>query len=570
MADPNYDTFTKPEKSFEMSTKPSQFDDKSPIMDQILNKNGYSGKTWLNMLLFFVIASIDGIVLLYFNCILIPFRKLYNVSDTVLEIIAGILFIGVALGSIFSGHITEKYSRTIVIKTCSIVIFIFWLFMANIENLVLCAIFRFIMGFANGVNVPIGTNILAEKLPIKLRGFTLVAVWIGFQTATITFILLMLAIMPTLDESQLRLVLSLGSLIILGPVIVLFVFLNDSPRNLILRKQETEAFDQLEEYYQDKINIQTREKIIKEVCKSTGDKEKSTGKFSDLFDQKHLRTTLLLSFIWLITSVIMYGGSGMSSITIKESNEGGNQQSNSTKAVVSLLLQQVVQFGVTLLGAWLVELKFLGRKISMIIGFTLTLIFMILCAAITSQFPLLIGFAIGSVNLPFTIIGAYTSEVYNTNIRDYGVGFGYFSTRLGGVISLAVLFGISEIGTYAPYIFCSVIAAGAIVLIAFLPYETQGMALDGDKDQILKEKKEKKELKKRLKKEKAEKMKNGVDSGPGAGDELASGDKDSNGESDKEKDYAKKVNGNTSNSNDMHDIELEVDNKSREKIDIEK
>lgn len=457
--------------------KKKEFNDKQPIIDQILDQYGYRYKTWIKISIFLALVVVDGLVMTLFNNIIIPFDIFYNLSNINLQIVSGILFVGVGLGSMSTGWMASMFMRHNSLRVCFLFLCIFYFLLGWSQNIFLFAILRFMVGFFNGILIPIGQNLLAEYLPIKNRAMVLTSIWIGFGVGSLLFNFIQFQMMPNLEASQLNNTLLLSAIIPAALYIYVFFLVNDSPRHFILKDQENEAFKILEDLNEEPLDDRTRAKIIDEVKKSvvTGQPE---NKFTQIYQDKYLRTTVLLSILWAIFSILNYGPGVISSITMAALGEEVKKTNN--QVLVNLTILTAVNTGVPIIGGFLSEVPTLGRKMSMIVGLSFGILFVLLCCIFPGQFSIFLGLAIGFFTVPFNIIGAYSSEIYPTKIRDFAVGYMYCCTRMGGVLSQFIYIGMSTAYIFLPYYFSAFLGIVCIVMIYFLPYETHGAPLDHD------------------------------------------------------------------------------------------
>jgi MFS family permease len=155
-------------ESFEM-----EMPNKEKIIDRI-TENGYFTKypIYISICIFFTFVA-NGFIVNIFNLIIIPTQQYFQASDFMTEMMAGIIFIGSAIGSGIAGLLSEKYGRAKVIKIFSGIMCVTYLISTLSFNLVTFFISRIILGLTVGVNEPLIFNTFGEYLPTKIRGFLL-------------------------------------------------------------------------------------------------------------------------------------------------------------------------------------------------------------------------------------------------------------------------------------------------------------------------------------------------------------------------------------------------------------
>lgn len=129
------------------------------------------------------------------------------------------------------------------------------------------------------------------------------------------------------------------------------------------------------------------------------------------------------------------------------------------------------------------EIKFLGRKNTLSLGFFGAFINAIICFIISSYIPFFSGLLKFSIHISSGTVSIYTSEVYPTEVRSLAVGFGTSVTRIAAFLS-----------SFATEIFDSLTPKGSFILFAItsfisflcsinLKYETLGKPLDFDTEE---------------------------------------------------------------------------------------
>ncbi len=281
--------------------KPQDLDE--PLIDYIINKSGYNKVVWKTLFLASIMIFLEGIYFTSFSIIFIPFQKLYTLSRATVSIIAATMFIGIALGSLSISYLCSKFERVTILNACILFVTLFSVLMGLVKNFIAFTIFRFFIGVFLGIGVPMQFCIVTESLPIFLRSFSITIIWVTFAFGTLFQLWVFQIIMPDLNSDGLNealLYLSIPNFIF--SLIYLFL-LNDSARNLIMNKHVEEGFKILESIHMDKFDEEQKQKIIDEIELSENKhyKDKDSNTFLALFSVKHIRTTILLMFIFSIT-----------------------------------------------------------------------------------------------------------------------------------------------------------------------------------------------------------------------------------------------------------------------------
>ncbi len=128
-----------------------------------------------------------------------------------------------------------------------------------------------------------------------------------------------------------------------------------------------------------------------------------------------------------------------------------------------------------ILAGFLCNIKFLGRRYTMVIGALVTMAFFFGYTAVRTSdenvgFSCVIAFC---VNIYYSCLYAYTPEVLPTAHRATGNGISVALNRIMGIVS-AVIATVADTRTTAPiYITAALYAAMAIVAV-FFPFEPYG------------------------------------------------------------------------------------------------
>lgn len=442
------------------------------IIDQIQNKYGYSSLVWINILSTFMVLFIEDIEMTYFSYLLIPYKKLLNLSTTDIIFIHATFYLGSTVASTSAAYITKYLSRRTTLNGAILILLLCHIGSAFVNNVVLFCVLRFINGYSVGVMDIIAITVFIEYLPMKLRAFSATSIWIAFSISPTIFLIIMMIYMPDLEASKIE-----GLLLITAsfPAICLIynlIFFTDSPRSFILRGQEKEAIKILEIMNGKQISKEDKKKLVEEITLNSNTEVE--GSLKDLYSSKYLSTTLILGFVWLSSGIVCYGVLLISSLTMKSTNITAN---DIIRNEIFIRLPSALSY---LVGAPLCEVKFISRKTLIIILNSISLFFMILCLFTTGalfSWMLGISFAINFLNL--NVINTYACEIFPTKIRDHIVGALFTASNLGAIISLITI-PLHEWNILVPYYFSSALFLLSTILLFFLPIESIGECLDNE------------------------------------------------------------------------------------------
>jgi MFS family permease len=408
--------------------------------------------------------------------LVIPLKSSFQITDFGFQTISSIFLVGLGFGSLMTGTLSKKWSRPILVNIFIGVILLCTIIMAFFLNFIVFAIIRFIIGFFLGLTIPLALSIATECLPLKNRALVLTGIWTGFWLGFVLIPVIMLFAMPQLEASGLTSTILCVALLELIVFVSSLLFMEDSPRNLILRDEENEAYNIIEKIIGHRLEASEKESIIRNI--KSGLNSELSNDINELFNPKLINLSILQSFIWLINYLVLYGPNLITILTLKSLG----QETNSTnhQIIIDQIIINLMGLPSCVLGGLICEIEFLGRKKSLLI----TISPAIFCLGIAIIFPhtytVSFGLFLALVSVAFDINTSYTCEVYPTKIRDKAVGFMYFFTRIGGFISQYLYLYLNSIGIWIPYYATIVFILVNIILIIFLPFETYGKPLDID------------------------------------------------------------------------------------------
>jgi hypothetical protein len=201
-----------------------------------------------------------------------------------------------------------------------------------------------------------------------------------------------------------------------------------------------------------------------------------------IFKGKFLLITGILILLWCINSFIIYGGTFTLSLILKKVLTESNRE-----IIISQIKIYLYTTPGCLIGAILSEIKFFGRKVTILLAFIFITIFNVLGIIDKDNIASYFGLCGLFIGISFNATGCYSCEVYPTKIRDVALGFLYFSTRLAGFLSQFISIALYQFSTLGQFYAAVVVSAIAALSAYLLPYDTYGRPLDDEDDSIIKE-----------------------------------------------------------------------------------
>lgn len=454
-----------------------------PLMDQLVEKAGYT-KTHFYMISFAcLILFLDGIQMCLFSSTFIPFQKLHNLSQFYMSLISSSMFLAVGFGSFLTTKESMVKNRKDTLIKYTFLMFVMSFSIGIFQNLFIFILCRLFIGMCIGIILPMNSNLLCEFLPIKYRSFFMVITGTFFNLGVIFLNSIMYIIIPNLEHEKLLLVYLIVSFPNLIVSIILFFKLEESPRYLIIHHREQEGFEILEKIIKRNLNHDEKRIITTQLRGRDDNSERHVKKsIKIIFDPKYQLITVILMALWVINSFIAYGGSISMSLVLKYIEEANGIKIQKVNSNMNIIKDQIMIYAISLpgnfLAASMTESKYFGRKKTMFTGFLFIGIFTLYSTFNLNNFHILNGLAGLFISLTFSGCSTYTSEVFPTKIRSQAVGFLYLCTRISGFSSQFIaiwLFKVYYLGMcYATIFICFI----ACVFTYLLPYDTNGKPLD--------------------------------------------------------------------------------------------
>ncbi|KRX07752.1 Major facilitator superfamily domain, general substrate transporter [Pseudocohnilembus persalinus] len=363
-------------------------------------------------------------------------KEVWGISNFQEAVLGSAVFSGYFLGSLFSGSIADNIGRKKPIIYSSILVFVFSLISAFSPNFTFFIILRTIFGVLVGFAVPISFTILAENLPLKQRGASLILIGVFYTAGELYACMLAALTMDSLTSGNWRLMLALNSVPSFFLILAAIFFLKESPRFLVIKNKESDGVKVLQEiidFNEKKYTItetdQQHLQLWSEEIRQQTQQEKKV-KLKQLFVGKFKIATPIIWYNWFAACLVYFGISFLLPLTLEQINDGELENNNSILSITISCLGELPSIAVL---AVVIHIPYLGRKNSWGIAF-FTCFIALLFVFFEIEFVLFIAIAKSAINASFTLAYEYTGEVYPTSIRATGLGLASGYSRIGGII----------------------------------------------------------------------------------------------------------------------------------------
>jgi putative MFS transporter len=398
---------------------------------------------------------------------------------------AAITFVGILLGDLGGGPITDTVGRRIPILlayalalTCGIAS----TFAHGFWSLCAC---RILLGFAFGLQQPAWHSYCTEITPPDWRMVTNICSGTLFIVGEVYGVLLVWWSDPTLHNLNWRWLMVMASAPAAFFGMLAVYFLGESPNWLALQGETAKAKRILESIRW--WNGQEQEPIdfsIPIKLNDESDLESMCKQLQVVGDRVFRYTTSVLCFSCFALNLLYYGGFYAFPFVFGDVDMGVSP----ALAILFGALWELPGYAATLILS-----AACGRRCSILIYLILTAVSIIMFIAAAErhgaifQFILNLGFAGMKcwVNMGFSLVYQYVSEVYPTSARGVGTGICLGSGRIGSIFAPFVFEGMVKHLPWSAFFYamvavCVVNAVGVLLL----PFETKGAILGEHVDEV--------------------------------------------------------------------------------------
>ena len=444
------------------------------VVQTTIDRIGF-GKYQVVLGLAIAIAVIsDGAEVALVSLITFILEDVWDLSSTELGLLGGAIFIGMSIGLLIIATWGDDWGRLPALKLTYIGALALRLACAVMPEFWSFVVFRGLTGIVQAMSMPPVVAIAVESCPSKYRGSFTMFVIFNYGVGQIYVIGLAALLTPDLDGGMWRLLLVLAALPILIGILVLFTKVVESPMSSARRGLNQTTVESLEYIAKTNGQDQMTEGEKTEVwALSPLHKEKGFYKFKVLFDSSHKFMTLLLIGQWVLTTFVYFGFFYLLPQLLDDIDS-----ELSTFLLLSLVI--VCEMVVIAATTYLIELPSLGRKGTMKICYGVLVFFCGVCLFVSENYLLVPSIMIISAfnHGSFCVLWPYTSEVFETEVREMGVAFLNATGRAVAFFAPLVFGYLLESAVWAPFLLILSIGVCLLGIAFLLPIETRGISLD--------------------------------------------------------------------------------------------
>lgn len=394
--------------------------------------------------------------------------KTWSLSPEQVGTIGSIGLVGMAIGAILSGTIADLIGRKKVFASTLIIYSLAtglcglsW----NYESLL---VFRFLVGFGLGGQLPVAVTLVSEFSPAQHRGKFLVLLESFWAIGWLLAALVSYVIIPWLGWQ---------SAFYIGALPALYVFylwksVPESPRYLAAKGKLAQA-EEIVRGIENQSGVQhsaTKQQLASQISDTP-----SKIAVRELFSSRFLKRTI---FLWLLWFGIVFSYYGIftwlpSILALK-----GFTLTKSFQYVMTMTLAQIPGY---FSAAYLVDK--IGRKPTLavyLIGTAISAYFFGLSTDV--QTILLIGSLMSFFNLgAWGIVYTYTPELYPTHARATGSGWAAGFGRIGGILApvvVGLMIGSYQLSAQSVFLMFATVLILTALNVIILGEETKGRPMD--------------------------------------------------------------------------------------------
>lgn len=419
----------------------------------------------------------EGIEIALMSILNVIYQRNLHMSSTAVAYLVSTIFLGLLVGCAVSGYFGDRFGRKKTMYISMIILFIPSVASAFMVEYYQVFIIRVFSSFCIGVNTPIAYTFTAELSQKKMRGYTLVlcsGFWSlgGAYTGLVCWLLA-----DTVQEVNWRALIIIVSIPMLISGIMILIYVEESPRYILVFKKDRALFKKTMEKIQEKNKSQVEITEVDydklEEWAHNHEESHGNGDWGQLFNEKNLKTTLVLNFMWFMEVYVYYSVIFLAP-TLHSSH---NKNKTSTFAILINNSGEIISCVLALLT---IENRNFKRKKSIIFGLLLAGVLFLAEGILfsTGKIGVTIWILLTILRIilfyVFTIIEPLTVESYETQARAAGDGFAHSICRIAGAIMPLLNNLIRIAGIAYIFYFCGLVSLLTPIVLGKYLKETFG------------------------------------------------------------------------------------------------
>lgn len=409
-------------------------------------------------------SFIDGYILGIIEVALLYIIPAMDMSASWQGLIGSSPLIGVFIGSLLFGKLSDTYGRQNIYKYNFVVLVVASVLQFFVNTAMPLFILRLILGIVIGAEYAIGPAIITEFVPSRLRGMTLATLNVAWTVGYVGSVVIGYAMEGMGDDCWRWM---LASSAVFGVIILIIrIGMPESPRWLVLHGRTEEAIAVVKKFIGENVTIDN-------LLEKQEEQQHDLG-YKHLFINGMWKKTMFCAIIWLAGVIPLFGlftflPSVLNTLGIEDESTG-------------VMLVNLAQLLGAIVAVFIID-RFSRKKLCMwcfvISGLPLFVLGLWSSASgvlVVLMFGIYIFFGVIAGSLSGFV---YPSEVFPTEIRSSGIGFCSAVSRIGsasGTFLVPVLKESAGIG--AVLVGMGVFQLIAVVVTIIWGPETRNVAVE--------------------------------------------------------------------------------------------
>ena len=440
------------------------FDQKSKIIDQIINRSGFFSYNYLISLFnFFMILFFNGFNMLCYGPLVMPLRSHFKLTDYQSGLFCSIIFLGMFAGALCIGSFIELLGRRWTIVTSLFTNFLCIMFFITCSKYWEIMVIRILQGYSIGLVVPIYIAIFAENSPIFLRNFLNNSVWFLMLIPMLIICFILLFSFPNLEVDSLMQIHKVYAVILAIMSFISFFTVRDSPRNLLLIGKTAEAVACLEHITNRSFEEKLKLRLITEVA--LGKVPEHESDIMEMFSKRYLARSILQFLLWFGAAGFCFGNNLILSDTLKML-QVETKNIDAKHIIFNNLYNYLFFMAANLFSGIPVEFKEIGKKYTFKGTSFLGALVLVFAMIFNEHYAFLFNISTFFSAITYNILGIYTAENYPNRLRVKMLSI--FSATSSFSAFVFQLLGSVLIKEYifAPYI-CTIFLYALVFVVSF-------------------------------------------------------------------------------------------------------
>lgn len=405
-------------------------------------------------------SFLDGYVLSIIGVALTQIKPMFEIGDLWSAAIGASVFLGIMIGAIVGGYLTDLIGRRLMFIIDVIAIGLFSILSMWVQDAMQLVLIRFLIGVFVGADYPIATSLIAEFTPKRHRSISMGMVSAAWYFGATAAAVVGFALYPV-EKGWMWM---LGSAVI--PCIFLLVGRRDIPESplwLRTKGREKEAAEVVRKVYGEDVELDTDEPVQKTSLRK-------------VFEGGYLKRVLYVAILILCQVVPMYAiyTFGPEIMTLFGLGEG--QEAILGESVVSLFFL----VGTIPAMFWL---NSMGRRPLLIMSLGLMAVGLVILGVFPSAPVFVIVLAFGLYAFfsggPGILQWLYPNELFPTEVRATAVGISISISRIGTIIgTFGTPIVLSSFGVGPTMLIAAGLVIVGLVLSIVMAPETKDCSLD--------------------------------------------------------------------------------------------